>query len=344
MLRRQTLTATSICQRVPADPIDDRVVQAFFQALSPMELNAYEQALTNEKETEAKIDQAHQQQLERLRYQAALAERQFNQVDPDNRLVAAELEKRWEAALRELKQAEETYLQAQQKRAEPRALPPELREAFTAIGQQLPQLWSQDILTREQRKALLRCLIDKVVIHRAVPDLVQTRIVWRGGDTTTFEIPIHVGSFADLSHAAEMEEIVLDLSRKGKTDEEIAVHLTDLGHRSPQCTDRVLPSTVRNIRLKQGLFLVRSQSHPRRIPGYLTLTQVARVLEVKPHWLYHQINKGCIQIDKDIQTGIYLFPDSPETLTLLRRLQAGECHIIRFSAETIAVDNCGNVG
>jgi DNA invertase Pin-like site-specific DNA recombinase len=333
-----------VCQRVPADPIDDRVVQAFFQALSPMELNAYEQALTNEKETEAKIDQAHQQQLERLRYQAALAERQFNQVDPDNRLVAAELEKRWEAALRELKQAEETYLQAQQKRAEPLALPPELREAFTAIGQQLPQLWSQDILTREQRKALLRCLIDKIVIHRVVPERVQIRVVWRGGDTTTFEVPVQVGSFADLSQAAAMEEIILDLSRQGQTDEQIADHLTALGHRSPMRADVVLPSTVRNIRLKHGLFLVRSQSHPRQIPGYLTLTQVARALEVKPHWLYHQINKGCIQIDKDVQTGLYLFPNSPETLTLLRRFQAGECNFVRFSLETVTADDCGNVG
>ena len=165
-----------VCQYIPADPIDAQVVDAFFQALSPLELDAYERALTIEKETEAKIDQAHQQQLDRLHYQAALAERQFNQVDPDNRLVAAELEKRWEAALRELKQAEETYVQKQQKQPEPVALPPELREAFTDIGQKLPQIWRQDVLTREQRKALLRCLIDKVVIHRAVPDRVQTRI------------------------------------------------------------------------------------------------------------------------------------------------------------------------
>ena len=51
---------------------------------------------------------ARQQQIERSRYQARLAERQSNQADPDNRLVTAELERRWEAALRELQQAEES--------------------------------------------------------------------------------------------------------------------------------------------------------------------------------------------------------------------------------------------
>lgn len=320
-----------VCQRMPADPIDAQVVAAFFQALSPMELNVYERALTIEQETEEKIDQAHQQQLERLRYQAALAERQFNQVDPDNRLVAAELEKRWEAALRELQQAEETYAQQQQKRTEPIILPPELREAFTAIGQQLPRIWQQDVLTREQRKALLRCLIDKVVIHRAVPERVQTRIVWRGGDTTAFEVPVTVGSFADLSHAAEMEQIILDLSREGKTDEEIADHLTALGHRSPMRTDVVLPSTVRTIRLKHRIFLVRSQSHPRQISGYLTLPQVARLLDVKPHWLYHHINRRRIQVTKDEQTGLYLFPDTSDTLTTFQQFKEGKIKNLRFA-------------
>ncbi len=52
--------------------------------------------------------------IQRLQYQVALAERQFNRVDPDNRLVAAELEQRWENALRELKLAQENYAQRQQ--------------------------------------------------------------------------------------------------------------------------------------------------------------------------------------------------------------------------------------
>ncbi|UCC51759.1 MAG: recombinase family protein [Anaerolineaceae bacterium] len=320
-----------VCQRVPADPIDEQVVDAFFQALSPMELDAFERALAIEKEAEGKINQAHQQQLERLRYQTALAERQFNQVDPDNRLVAAELEKRWEAALRELKQAEETYAREKQKRTKPIVLPPEVREAFTAIGQKLPQIWQQDVLTREQRKALLRCLIDKVVIHRAVPDRVQTRIVWRGGDTTALDIPVPVGSFADLSDAAEMEEVILDLSRKGQTDAEIADHLTGLGYRSPMRTDVVLPSTVMNIRLKHGIFLVRSQSHPRQIPGYLTLPQVARLLDVKPHFLYDHIKRKRIQVTKDEHTGLYLFPDTPDTITAFQQFKEGKIKNLHFS-------------
>jgi DNA invertase Pin-like site-specific DNA recombinase len=320
-----------VCQNIPGDPIDERVVEAFFQALSPIELDAYARAVAVQKEADEKIELAHRQQLERLRYQVELAWRQFNRVDPDNRLVAAELEKRWEAALRTLRQEEEVYTQRQPTPEPLLPLPPELKEAFMAIGQKLPQIWHQDLLTRQNKKALLRCLIDKVVIHRLARDRVQARIVWRGGDITTLEVPVPVGSFADLSTAAEMESIILDLSRQGKSDEEIAEHLTALGHRSPMQTDFVLPNTVKIVRLKHGIFQKRSQSHPRRIDGYLTVPQIARRLDISPHWMYDRIRNGRIQIVKDPETGLYLFPDEPATLEMLKRLKDGEFQNLRFS-------------
>ena len=95
-----------VCQNLLADPIDAQAVQAFFTALSPLELNAYTQARAAQAQTHRSIVQAQMQQLQRLRYQAALAERQFLQTDPDNRLVAAELESRWEQALQALAQAD----------------------------------------------------------------------------------------------------------------------------------------------------------------------------------------------------------------------------------------------
>jgi DNA invertase Pin-like site-specific DNA recombinase len=322
-----------VCQNIPGDPIDARVVEAFFQAMSPIELNAYERALAAQKGADEKLELAHRQQLQRLRYEAELARRQFNHVDPDNRLVAAELENRWEAALRAFKQEEETYVQRPPAPVPLLSLPPELKEAFIAIGQKLPLIWHQEVLTRETKKALLRCLIDKVVIHRPLQHCVQTRIVWRGGDTTTLEIPVPVGSFADLPLAEEMERIILDLSRKGKADEEIAEHLTALGHRSPMQTDRVLPSTVQGVRLKHRVFVKRSQSHPRRVEGYVTIPQIAQRLDISPHWVYDRINNGHIQVVKDPETRLYLFPDEPATLEMFQALKDGKLKNLRFSKE-----------
>src|SRR4029077_4509345 len=124
-------------------PIDAQVVQAFLQALSPVELDLYGKAVAALRQDEEQVRQAQQQQIERLRYQARLAERQYHQTDPDNRLVAAELERRWEAALRELKDAEEELQRQQQQPQTPEVLSPEERQAFLQAGKKIPELWHQ---------------------------------------------------------------------------------------------------------------------------------------------------------------------------------------------------------
>jgi hypothetical protein len=258
-----------------------------------------------------------------------LAERQFHQADPDNRLVTAELERRWEAALRELRAAEDQLRQQPQRPPAAEALSPREREAFLQAGRKIPELWRQDRLSAQQQKAFLRCLIDKVVVHRSAPDMLQVRIVWRGGATTTAAVPVTVGSLTRLAGAEEMEKKLLQLARKGKTDEEIATLLTEQGYRSPK-QSTVLPSTVRGIRLRHRLFRVRSQSHPRHIAGFLTVSQVAGKLKITPHWIYDRIHNGTIQVARQRETHLYLFPDKPETITLFKQLWAGKLQKLRF--------------
>jgi DNA invertase Pin-like site-specific DNA recombinase len=317
-----------VCQRIPTPPIDAYVVGAFFQAFASIELDVYARAVATQAETAERIGRAHKQHVDRLRYETALAQRQFQRVDPDNRLVAAELEKRWEAALSTLKQAEETEALRPSSTLTLAALPPDLQAAFAAIGPKLPLIWPQ--LSRATQKALLRCLIDKVVIHRAARDCVQVRIVWKGGETTTRSISIPVGSLADLSTAEEMTNLILELSTQGQSDEAIAQQLTTRGYRSPM-QQTLLPSTVKTIRLKHRILQKRSQSHPRHIPGFLTVPQIATALEVSTYWIYDRISKGTIGVVKDVITDLYLFPDDPATLAAFRDFKTGKLHNLRFS-------------
>src|SRR5262249_53969026 len=190
-----------VCQNLPADPIDAHVVQAFLDALSPAELDLYGRAVAALSREREQVLQAERQQSARLRYQAHLAEGQYTQTALDNRLVAAELERRWEAALRDLKDAEERFRQEQEQPRAPEKLSAEERQALLQAGKTIPELWSQDRLTPQQKKSFLRSLIDKVVVHRSAPDTLHVRIVWRGGDTTTTLLPVTVGSLARLSSA-----------------------------------------------------------------------------------------------------------------------------------------------
>ena len=143
-----------VCQVLRAAGIDARVAAAFLDAVTPAEMDAWSEARAVERQADTASRRAEEQQVERLRYQAALAERQFNRVDPDNRLVAAELERRWEAALVELHRAEAALAQRDQdvRRTETGPLDPVLRAQALALGERLPALWADPGVSREHRK------------------------------------------------------------------------------------------------------------------------------------------------------------------------------------------------
>jgi hypothetical protein len=135
-------------------------------------------------------------------------------------------------------------------------------------------------------------------------------MVWRGGETTTFEVPVAVGALTDLPTAPEMAPQIRVLLAAGTSADEMARQLTQHGSRSPS-RPAVWPSTVQGIRLKLGLMPHRSPSHPRRLPGYLTVPQLAKALGLTAHWVDHQSQR-------EAQTRLSLFPDGPETLEAFR--------------------------
>lgn len=316
------------CQYISAPNIDRWVVNTFFAAMSAVELDAYTQAIQQQQQTDQSIERAQQQQLERLRYQVALCERQYHRVDPDNRLVAAELERRWESALKELQQAESQ--EAERCSATVAIdLPPELKSAFTEVGQKLPEIWQTDVLTLVQKKSLLRCLIDKVVVHWINRESVRVRIVWKGGDTTTNNISMPIGSFADLTNSAELERQIVELSRQGLNDQQVAEQLSQSGYRSPM-SPTLLPSTVKRIRRQHHILLKPQHSHPPQVSGYLTVTQLATALEVSQHWIYDRIRKGTVAVARHQPTGLYLFPDQPHTLAQFKQLKLGTLQTLQF--------------
>jgi DNA invertase Pin-like site-specific DNA recombinase len=314
-----------VCQWLPATPIDGQVVGWFFEALSNAAIDLSARTLAAADAQRATAFAARRQQLQRLRHAANRAERQYQQVDPENRLIAAELERRWETALRELREAEASLAQDEQQ-GSVWAIPADLLEALRDIGPRLPDLWDQGLFSSAQKKALLRALIDKVVAHRLGGrrgDRVRLRVVWRGGAATSVDLPISVGRLADRTGAAEMEATVLRLAREQHSDDEIAATLTAQGHRSARGAT-VLPSTVKAIRLRHRIMIRESQSHPRRVAGYLTIPQLADKLNIPRHWISDRIHNGTIVLEKDAATGCYLFPDNLQTLRQMRQLREGK--------------------
>src|SRR3954467_3376427 len=265
----------SICQHIRAAQVDAAVADAFLTALAPAEIEALSRASRTRHQIDTALHSSAERQLERKRYEAALAERQFNRVDPDNRLVAGELERRWEAALNEVRAAEEALarLSAPQPLSQT-VIGKTLNSKIIVLAGRLPQIWADPATTAGQRKALLRCLVEKVVLDRGERDMARLRIVWRGGAVSELDVKMKVNALARLVRGAEMRERLLDLARAGMADDEIAAILTAEGHRSPNCPEKVRPITVQRIRLGAGLKTARQRTRWNHDPGLLSATEL----------------------------------------------------------------------
>jgi DNA invertase Pin-like site-specific DNA recombinase len=309
------------CQYVRAPRVDKVVADAFLTALAPAELDALSQARRAQQQVDGALRTSTERQLERLRYAAALAERQFNRVDPDNRLVAAELERRWEAALSEVRAAEETIAQQSSPQSIVQmGLGKGLQDKIISLAGRLPHIWTDVATTDSQRKALLRCLVDKVVLDRGERDIALARIVWRGGAVTNLEVKLKVNSVAKLTRGMEMRDRALDLVRDGVPDDKIAAVLTAEGHRSPTCETKVLPITVQRIRHGAGLKVTEPRSRWLHGANLLSPPELAARLNIPVNWLYVQIRQKRLLIDRQ-STGGYLFQDIPSVLDAIRNLR-----------------------
>jgi DNA invertase Pin-like site-specific DNA recombinase len=314
----RTIQTTSDCNSVRAPVVDQLVVQAFFDVIQPARLDALEAILVSQQADRKRLERQWQEQLKRAEYEAHLAQRQYDVVDPENRLVAVELERRWEAKLLQLRQTEENYHHFQQT-PQPETIPPHLRELFQEISSRLPELWP--VLSNAQKKELLRTLIQQVIIRRPAPDQLAIRIVWVSGCFTdhTGLTPIH--SDHNVSRFEPMVTRIQELWLLEYNDEKIAEILTQEGFHSAR-SSHVTTRSVMKIRLtRKWHTLFDRLRHVDEVDGCWTVNGLAKQLAVNESCVYRFIYSQTIHPDfvNRAPKGIYLIRKDEGLLEQLRQ-------------------------
>jgi DNA invertase Pin-like site-specific DNA recombinase len=307
------------CFSVLGASLEQAVVTAFFEAIQPAELALLEAGLTAMQAEQAQRAQHHADQVKRAEYAAHLAQRQYLAIDPDNRLVAAELERRWEQALRTLAEAREAADRLATQPAAP-ALDPLLIEQLRDLSQHLPTLWHSGRVTPEQQKELLRSLIRRVVVTRPGAETVDAGIVWVSDAVTRITVQPRLNCSARLHDYDRIVARVTTLCAAGYQDRAIARQLQAEGYHSAHHTP--LPvSLVRAIRQATGVPSLtehlRGQTH---YEGAWTAGGLARHLGVGRNWIYNRILSGLIPAEHHPITGHYLIPDDAELVARLRAI------------------------
>jgi DNA invertase Pin-like site-specific DNA recombinase len=306
------------CLHVAAAPIEAAVVAAFFEAIAPAELSLLDDVLAAQRADAARVAQQYADRVARAEYEAHLARKGYMAVDPENRLVAAELERRWESALQALAAAREAAERVAQPPAAP-TLTPELRAQLQDVGRHLPTLWTSGRLRPEHKKELLRSLVRRVIVARPVASTVEVKIVWVSGAMSPLTLHPSVHRAVDVGDYARVVERVLALAREGHPDGEIARRLTAEGFRSARRAN-VPPDWVGKIRRAHRQPSLADQFRwLDQIDRQWTVRGLTRLLQVKRSWVYHHIRAGHIPTTRHPATGHHLIPNAP---TLLAQLQA----------------------
>jgi DNA invertase Pin-like site-specific DNA recombinase len=183
--------AEPICQQLSGGSVDDAIGALVVERLTPA---AIDLAIAVEEELQSRwreADALRRQQVERSRYEAELAQRRYLQVDPANRLVAATLEAEWNAKLRELQEATASY--EEQSRQQRLRVEEQARAEIQALVTDFPRLWKDDRTSDQDRKRMLRLLIEDVTLSRRDGVLVQVRFKGGACHTLTLPRPLHAG-------------------------------------------------------------------------------------------------------------------------------------------------------
>jgi DNA invertase Pin-like site-specific DNA recombinase len=177
--------AKPICQRIPGAGLEAAIGRLLIETVTPLTL---EVALSVEEEIKRRrveIDGLHQKHIERLRFEADLARRRFMQVDPDNRLVADELEGEWNEKLRAHKEALEAL--EERRKAQAQTLDQEQRARILALAKDFPRLWNDPRTPSRERKRMVRLLVEDVTLIK--DNGITAHVRFKGGTTQTITLP-----------------------------------------------------------------------------------------------------------------------------------------------------------
>jgi hypothetical protein len=177
--------------------LDQFVSEQVLAALQPGALDLSLAAVADLQRERRRLDENWQQRLERARYQAERVERQYQAVEPENRLVARNLEQRWEAALKDVRTLEEEYARFRQQ--QPATLNEHELAQVRALAEDLPALWDAPTTTAADRQQIIRFLVERVVIAvEGNTNQVKVTLEWLGGCTSRHELVRPVLSYRQM--------------------------------------------------------------------------------------------------------------------------------------------------
>ena len=247
--------------------VDDRISEEILRVLSPLGIRA---SLTAREQLAGQQDErrhAMQLSIEQLEYDAARAFEQYNEVDPRNRLVASELERRWNVKLEALDHARSVLTELD---IQYQPVSVEERRALMAFGERFADVWHHEKCPVEIKKQLVRSLIDEIIVNEEPLGTLTLIVHWKGGIHSSFEMRKSNAKEKRKTSADDLEVIRKMAVRYG--DDVIARVLNQLGRR----TGAGKPWSQVSVKSARRIYGIEGHTHSVVDPEVLTLQAAVR--------------------------------------------------------------------
>jgi len=287
-----------LCQSVTAAEVETWVAEQVLEALQPAVLEASLDVAAEVEQRRRQVIRHWEQRIERARYEADRAARQYQACEPENRLVARTLERRWEEALEAVQQLEAEFDRFT--RTQPRLLDETDRERIRRLAGEVPALWRASTTTPADRRQVVRLLVDRVVLTvDPGDDRVAVRVEWAGGAVRERTIHRAVQAYKNQQSWERLSARLATLHGRGETPKAIAAILDRDGFRPPKRASRFTAGMVRRLLHELGLRprVPRAPAFPEVLsPDEWWLHDLARLMGLSPHTLHGWRKKGWLHV------------------------------------------------
>lgn len=281
---------TSYCMGFRADSVDKAVVNRVLDILKKDQIEIAIGALAELEKRDEAFDKQWRMKIERAEYECQIAQRRYEEVDPANRLVAATLEKAWNAALL---QVEEIKLQREEQLCKKAlTISSEQKKQILLLAQDLPNLWKATTTQAKDRKRILHLLIKDITVEKHAKQLIL-HLRWQGGAMEDIEVKLLPSYSEQLRYSGDFVERIRQLAVEF-TDDEIAAQLNQEGLIAAKGN----PFTSEAINWIRYKYQIPSSLQTQKRSDELTVDEVAQKFNVSKGVVYYWISRGIINSRK----------------------------------------------
>jgi DNA invertase Pin-like site-specific DNA recombinase len=241
--RRALDYGAPVCQSLAGEPLERSVAEQVLQVVTPAGLELSLRATAECERERAALEEQWRLRLERARQDTARAHRQYDAVEPENRLVARTLERKWEEALLAQRALEEDFARSQQER--PHGLTAAERAEIETLAHDLPRVWRSPQTGAAEKRRIIRALLERVVVWAPASSReVTVHLHWSLGTVTEHRLTRPVRSWDQLASTAEVRSLVDAWRAEGRASRRMAAELNAMGYQTP----RGKPFTAESVR------------------------------------------------------------------------------------------------